>query len=45
MAYNSVADRVIMFGGQVDKTSFKYTNETWTYDFNTNTWTNMTPQP
>jgi hypothetical protein len=45
MAYNSVVDRVIMFGGQVDNTEFKYNNETWTYDLNTNTWTNMMSQP
>jgi N-acetylneuraminic acid mutarotase len=44
MAYSSAVDRVILFGGQVDNTQFNYTNEIWTYDINTNTWTNMTSQ-
>ena len=37
MAYDSNADRTIMFGGGGDH---RY-NDTWAYDFNTNTWTNM----
>ena len=45
MVYISAADRVILFGGQVGSTEYIYINETWTYDLNTNTWTNMTPQP
>ena len=45
MVYSTAADRVILFGGQVGPTNFKYTGETWTYDLNTNTWTNVTPQP
>jgi N-acetylneuraminic acid mutarotase len=45
MVYSTAADRVILFGGQVGSTNFKYTGETWTYDLNTNTWTNVTPHP
>jgi N-acetylneuraminic acid mutarotase len=45
MAYSTVADRVILFGGQLGAAEFKYTGETWSYDLNTNTWTNVTPQP
>ena len=45
MVYSTAADRVILFGGQVGSTEFKYTGETWTYDLNTNTWTNVTPHP
>jgi N-acetylneuraminic acid mutarotase len=40
MAYDAESDRVILFGGDdgfVDK------RETWAYDFNTNTWTNLNP--
>jgi len=49
MAYSTAADRVILFGGRlsssggatsVDRLNF---GETWSYDFNTNTWTNVTP--
>jgi parallel beta-helix repeat protein len=41
MAYDSLSDKVILFGGR-----FSYYgcyNETWAYDFDTDTWTNMTP--
>jgi parallel beta-helix repeat protein len=41
MAYDSVSDKVILFGGR-----FEYYggyNETWAYDFDTDTWTNMNP--
>ncbi len=40
MTYDSNADRTIMFGGY---DGFIWTNETWEYDYNTNTWTNLTP--
>src|SRR5437867_36870 len=39
MAYDSRADRIILFGGQASSGS----DETWAYDFNTNTWTNRNP--
>jgi N-acetylneuraminic acid mutarotase len=45
LVYSTAADRVILFGGQVESTEPKYSNETWTYDLNTNTWTNMTSYP
>src|SRR5207249_1804853 len=37
MAYDSQADRVILFGG------YGGYNDTWAYDFNTNTWTDTNP--
>lgn len=45
MVYSPVTDRLILFGGQFEHTAFKYSNDTWSYDLNTNTWTNMTLQP
>src|SRR2546426_822369 len=48
IAYDRQADRVILYGGQ---TRQAYPNDTWAYDFNTDTWTNLTtprnpgPQP
>ncbi len=43
MVYNIAADRVYLFGGQIGSTQFNYSNETWSYDFNTNTWTKVPP--
>ena len=45
MVYGTAADRVILFGGQVGSTQFNYTGETWTYNLNANTWTNVTAHP
>jgi len=42
MAYDSQSDRVILFGGNIGDTGF-LSDETWAYDFNSNTWTNMNP--
>jgi hypothetical protein len=43
MAYDSDSDRVILFGG-VDFANQKgELNDTWSYDFETNTWTEMSP--
>ena len=39
MAYDSKADRVIFFGGGAEGLG----NETWSYDFNVNTWTKLSP--
>src|SRR6266566_2995557 len=39
--YDSRADRVILFGGQVDTATSR---ETWAYDVESDTWTNLTPQ-
>src|SRR5437879_13787137 len=38
LAYDSQSDRVILFGGATP-----VIDDTWAYDFNTNTWTNMNP--
>lgn len=44
MAYNPVLDKTILFGGRYyDSDPFIYMDETWVYDYNTNTWTNVTP--
>ena len=40
MAYDSKSDRVVVFGGINIGTA---NNETWAYDFNSNTWTNLKP--
>ncbi|MEE9237841.1 MAG: kelch repeat-containing protein, partial [Thermoplasmata archaeon] len=40
MAYDSESDRVVLFGGS---TATTFSDETWTYDLNTNTWTDVTP--
>lgn len=45
IVYSTAADRVILFGGQIGSTRYKYSDETWTYDLNTNTWTNAMPKP
>ena len=42
MAYDAESGRVIVFGAE-DHTRFY--DETWAYDFNTNTWTDMNPAP
>lgn len=42
MVYDAESDRIIMFGGLVEPAP-TWSDETWTYDFNTNTWTNMKP--
>ena len=41
MAYNSLSDRVILFGGCGDNSELF--GDTWVYDLFTNTWTNMSP--
>lgn len=43
IAYDSESDRIIMFGG-FEFTKFQLVDETWAYDYNTNTWTNMAPR-
>lgn len=46
IVYSTADDRVILFGGQVGFTDeFNYTDKVWSYDFNTNTWTDVTPLP
>ena len=41
MAYDSAADKIVLFGGGPDK--LNPTDETWIYDPQTNEWTDMTP--
>lgn len=42
LAYDAESDRTIMFGGMT-LPELKMVDETWAYDYNTNTWTNMQP--
>jgi hypothetical protein len=42
IVYDSESDRIIMFGG-FDMTKYQFVDETWAYDYNTDTWTNMRP--
>ena len=43
MAYDEESDRVVLFGGDVGSgpTGIQSNDETWAYDFNSNTWTHM----
>ncbi|MHA2116965.1 MAG: Kelch repeat-containing protein, partial [Candidatus Thorarchaeota archaeon] len=43
MAYDSQSDLMVLFGGYTDFASGTTTNQTWTYSYNTNTWTQMSP--
>lgn len=44
MVYSVATDRVILFGGELDDDEdYTYTNEIWAYDYDSNTWTNLTP--
>jgi N-acetylneuraminic acid mutarotase len=44
MVYDTKADRMVLFGGiNLTQSGVVVHNETWVYDFNTNTWTNMQP--
>lgn len=40
MAYNSKTDRIILFGGANESGTL---NDTWAYDYESNTWTNLNP--
>jgi N-acetylneuraminic acid mutarotase len=41
MAYDAESDRVVFFGGGLSPTNCW--DDTWAYDYNTNTWTKMQP--
>jgi hypothetical protein len=41
MAYHSRVDKIILFGGGTDS---GFANDTWIYDYATNTWSNAQPQ-
>lgn len=43
IVYDAESDRIIMFGG-FTITDYKVYDETWAYDYNTNTWTKMQPR-
>lgn len=46
MAYNSINDRVVLFGGHYaphDLTATDYYADTWTFDPSTQSWTSVTP--
>jgi hypothetical protein len=45
MAYDKESDRVILYGGSKTPPSppLELLNDTWAYDYDTNTWTNMNP--
>ncbi|HLF60746.1 MAG TPA: kelch repeat-containing protein [Acidimicrobiia bacterium] len=43
MAYDPGCDRVIVFGGFPNAASDETSSETWGYDYNTNTWTDLAP--
>jgi hypothetical protein len=40
MSYDAQNDRIILFGGGSDALNF---NDTWSYDYKTNSWTELTP--
>ena len=42
MVYDTESDKIILFGGF---TGERGSDETWAYDYETNTWTNMKPDP
>jgi len=44
LVYDSSADRTIMFGGLQEEPGYIYTDETWVYDYNANTWYKMDPE-
>ena len=44
ITYDSAADLVVMFGGQINDLFDQLSNQVWTYDYDTNTWTDITPK-
>ncbi len=44
MAYDSKADKVVLFGGAPKDSYGPYIDETWIYDPQAKTWTNVTPE-
>jgi len=42
MAYSAAADRVVLFGGLFENSGNLLSNKTWSYDFNMDSWTNLT---
>ncbi len=44
MVYDAESDRMILFGGMDVNSGMAYSNETWTFDYDSNAWTQMNPQ-
>jgi N-acetylneuraminic acid mutarotase len=44
MVYDAESDRMILFGGWATNLSGDGSNETWAFDYETNTWTKMDPE-
>jgi hypothetical protein len=44
MAYSTAANQIILFGGTASA-DFDYKDQTWSFDLNNNTWTNLTRSP
>ncbi len=40
MAYDNESDRLVLYGGEYES---MLSNQTWSYDFNSNQWTSITP--
>jgi hypothetical protein len=46
MAYDAQSDRIVILGGHRGQgSSATFLSDTWTYDFNSNTWFNPAPDP
>lgn len=43
MAYDSESDKIILYGGQTEGRGITPNGETWAYDVDSNTWTEMKP--
>jgi N-acetylneuraminic acid mutarotase len=43
IAYEVESDRIILFGG-INPNTFDYYDDTWAYDYNSDTWTDMQPK-
>ncbi len=43
LAYDAESDLVVLFSGHLARNAPLFSDETWAYDFNTNTWTNIEP--
>ena len=43
MAYDSESDRIVLFGGATGPFPSSEFGDTWTYDYDSRTWTNMSP--
>jgi N-acetylneuraminic acid mutarotase len=45
LSYDSNMDRVVLFGGGHNFAETDVSDQTWTYDYNTDTWTQLLPTP